>query len=220
MTFRVKKRGKTYRIEGRAGEVANARGPRGAGERERIRLSLGTANGDAAHMLHGRIERAIAEGPASGLWSNLRSVLPADTFARLAAIAGHVPESSVAASRWDDLLAKFKAWMSQRIALDKLRESTRERYLQTCSAFGDFLAERGVSDLAEIKRATIEDFKAWRLSRVLARKHSRGGRGVVLDVAILHRVFAYAMDCELVVKNPVRIGGTPGRPTGTRRAAI
>jgi integrase len=212
MTFRVKKRGRTYRLEGRAGEIVNVRGRRGAGERERIRLSLGTANGDAAHMLHGRIERAIAEGPASGLWSNLRTVLPAETFARLAAVAGHIPESSAGAPRctWDVLLAKFKGWMSQRIALDKLRESTRERYLQSCAAFGDFLAERGIADLAEVRRATIEDFKAWQVERIRARKHSRGGRGVVLDAAILHGVFRFAVDCELMAANPVRMEGRPG----------
>ena len=85
MTFRVKKRGKIFRLEGRAGK----RGRRGAGERDRIRLSLGTMNGDAAQLLHSRIERALAEGPTSGLWRELRTVLPADTFEKLAAIAGH-----------------------------------------------------------------------------------------------------------------------------------
>lgn len=212
MTFRIRKRGKTYRLEGRAGETSNARGQRGAGERERIRLSLGTMNGDAAQLLHSRIERALAHGPDSSLWSELRGVLPPDTFEKLAAISGHIPDQTAAASQhtWSDLLANFKGWMSQRVALDKLRESTRERYLQTCTSFGDFLGERGITGLGDIKRATVEDYKTWRLARVLAQKHSRGGRGVVLDVAILHRVFGYAIDCEMVVKNPVRLEGRPG----------
>ncbi|MGH9562457.1 MAG: tyrosine-type recombinase/integrase, partial [Terracidiphilus sp.] len=139
-------------------------------------------------------------------------MLPTDTFEKLAAIAGHLPDqaATVPQHTWPELLANFKSWMSQRVALDKLRDSTRERYLQTCTTFGDFLAERGVTDLAEIKRATVEDYKTWRLARVLAQKHSRGGRGVVLDVAILHRVFGYAIDCEMVVKNPVRLEGRPG----------
>jgi integrase len=211
MTFRVKKRGKTYRLEGRAGDIANVRGRRGSGERERIRLSLGTANGGAAQLLHGRVERAMAEGPGSALWRDLRTILPTDTFVKLAALAGHVPDEEPAPEcSWMDLVAKFKGWMSQRVALDKLRESTRERYLQTCTAFGDFLKESGVADLREIKRATIEDFKSWQLGRILAKKHSRGGGGVVLDVAILHRIFGYALDCELLVKNPVRLDGRPG----------
>jgi integrase len=61
-----------------------------------------------------------------------------------------------------------------------------------------------------VTRAAVEDFKAWRLARVLKKKHARGGRGVVLDVAILHRVFVYAIDCELVLKNPVRLEARPG----------
>jgi integrase len=42
------------------------------------------------------------------------------------------------------------------------------------------------------------------------KKFSRGGRGVVLDTAILHRVFGYAIECEIVAKNPVRLEGRPG----------
>jgi integrase len=212
MTFRVKKRGKIYRLEGRAGDVANLRAHRGAGERERVRLSLGTENGGAAQLLHGRVERAMAEGPSSATWRDLRTVLPTDTFAKLAQIAGYVPDQEmVPECTWTDIVAKFKSWMSRRVALDKLRESTRERHLQTCAAFGEFLRENGIADLDEIKRATIEDFKSWKLARILAKKHSRGGRGVVLDVAILHRIFAFAIDdCELVLKNPVRLDGRPG----------
>ena len=46
---------------------------------------------------------------------------------------------------------------------------------------------------------------------MLAKKFSRGGRGVLLDTAILHRVFAYAMaDCELIERNPVKLDGRPG----------
>lgn len=206
MTFRVKKRGKVWRLEGRTGDRVR----RGAGERERIRLSLGTANGDAAQLVLGRIERAMAEGPASLLWRDLRGTLPPETFAKLAEIAGFEPDQAPEIFTWSDLEAKFKTWMSHRVALDKLRDSTRERYLQSAAAFGAFLASNRISDLASINRPLIEDFKAWRLARVLERKYSRGGRGVVLDVAILHRIFSYAVECEMVAKNPVRLEGRPG----------
>src|SRR5437879_6363532 len=105
MTFCVRKRGKTYRLEGRAGQ----RSRRGTGERERFRLSLGTANGEAAQLRHGKIERALAEGPVSPLWGELRDVLPPDTFAKLAAIAGHNPARTAEAARitWQDLASKF-----------------------------------------------------------------------------------------------------------------
>lgn len=208
MTFRVKKRGKTFRLEGRAGERVHRR----EGERKRIRLSLGTKNGDAAQLLYGRIERALAEGPASLLWPELRGVLPADTFEKLAAIAGRDLEENRSAPNptWSDLDEKFTAWMSHRIALGKLRESTRDRYRQTGASFKEFLTSRGIVELTQITRAVVEDFKAWRLVRLLAKKHSRGGRGVVLDVAILHRIFGFAIECEIIEKNPVRLEGRPG----------
>jgi hypothetical protein len=125
MTFRVKKRGDVWRLEGRAGQRAK----RGAGERDRIRLSLGTANSDAARLLHSRIERALAEGPESSLWDELRGILPTEAFERLSAIVGHVPGARADEPKhsWQDLVSKFSAWMSHRVALDKLRESTRER---------------------------------------------------------------------------------------------
>jgi integrase len=208
MTFYVRKRGKTYRLEGRHGERLR----RGTGERERLRLALGTMNGEAAQKLHGRIERALADGPSSLLWPELRGVLPLETFNKLAAIAGYDGEKAQEAPRysWQDLESKITTWMTQRVALGKMRDSTKSRYAQTVASFREFLATQKISLLAEINRAVVEDFKAWRLKRVLEKKFSRGGRGVVLDAAILHRVFVFAIDCELVSRNPVRLEGRPG----------
>jgi integrase len=208
LTFYVKKRGKTYRLEGRHGERAR----RGTGERERLRLSLGTMNGNAAQVLHSNIERALAEGPDSLLWTKLRGLLPPETFQKLAAIAGHDPDKAAGLPQftWQDLQTKFTSWTAQRVALGKMRDSTRDRYLQTVAAFQKFVEARQIASLAEISRAVIEDFKAWRLKLVLEKKFSRGGRGVVLDAAILHRVFVFAMDCEMVTRNPVRLEGRPG----------
>lgn len=206
MTLRVKKRGATYRLEGRLGERAR----RGSGERDRIRLSLGTANGDAAQICLSKIERALAEGPTSLLWKELGSLLPPETFSKLAGIAGYQPMPEVPRHTWEDLAAKFKAYMVHRVALDKMRDSTRSRYEQACKAFGEFLKSRAMSCLDEITRPVIEDFKAWQLARAAKKKFSRGGRGVVLDTAILHRIFGYAVECELLDKNPVRLEGRPG----------
>jgi integrase/recombinase XerC/integrase/recombinase XerD len=72
------------------------------------------------------------------------------------------------------------------------------------------LKEAGVCELQAINRAFVERFKVWRLEQICAKKFSRGGRGLTLDVAILHRVFAYAIECEFVERNPVRLEGRPG----------
>jgi integrase len=206
MTLRAKKRGTTYRLEGRLGERAR----RGSGERDRIRLSLGTANGDAAQICLGKIERALAEGSASPIWKELGNLLPPETFGKLAAMAGYHLPAEAPRYTWQELASRFKAWMAQRVALDKLRDSTRSRYEQTCKAFGNFLKGRPTANLDEISRAVIEDFKAWQLACIAKKKFSRGGRSVILDTAILHRIFGYAVECEMIAKNPVRLDGRPG----------
>jgi integrase len=205
MTFRIKRRGGVYRLEGRHGDRAR----RGSGERDRLRLSLGTANSDAAQALLSRIERALSLGAASGEWRELHKLLPATTFQRLAATCGYREPAGREAS-WKSLTDKFSTWMTQRVGLGKLRESTRARYEQTIAAFELFLEERGICALTDISRSVVEDFKAWRLERVLKKKNARGGRGVVLDVAILHRAFGYALECELITRNPVKMEGRPG----------
>src|SRR5579872_4161712 len=121
MTFRIKKRGDSYRLEGRYG----SRAKRDAGERERLRLSLGTPNGDAAEKLLAKIERSLAAGPDSLLWDELYKVLPPETFTRLAAIVGHTPRQATAKYTWQDLVSKFDAWMSQQVLLGRMRDSTK-----------------------------------------------------------------------------------------------
>jgi integrase len=50
----------------------------------------------------------------------------------------------------------------------------------------------------------------WRVERIKKEKYARGATGLVLDAAILHRVFALAVESEMIVKNPVRMEGRPG----------
>ena len=64
--------------------------------------------------------------------------------------------------------------------------------------------------LRDISVPLVEEFKIWRIERIKKRKHSRGATGAVLDVAILHRIFALAVRRELIQKNPVQMEGRPG----------
>ena len=50
----------------------------------------------------------------------------------------------------------------------------------------------------------------WRLAKIQEKKFARGGRGLALDVAILHRAFAIGVECDLIEKNPVGFEGRPG----------
>ncbi len=181
-----------------------------------LRLPLGTSNRASASTTADHVERAMSEGQTSFRWPELKRTLPLRTFQLLARTVNYcepepVPEPlMVPIPTWNDLENAFSVKMQQRVMLGKLAESTRERYKQTMRVFKLFLGECGVSDLPLLNRPFIEKFKVWRLAKIQEKKFSRGGRGLALDVAILHRVFAVAVECELVVKNPVTFEGRPG----------
>src|SRR5204863_5141041 len=80
----------------------------------------------------------------------------------------------------------------------------------TIREFGEFLAAEKITLLQDISRPLVERFKVWRVERINKRKHSRGATCLVLDAAILHRVFSFAVENEMVLKNPVRMEGRPG----------
>jgi integrase len=175
------------------------------------RLPLGTGNKESAAQIANDIERALAQSERSELWPELKRMLPPRTFAALAAIVHYrEPEKAPSVPTWQDLEGAFSTKMHQSILLGKMAESTRERYNQAIRAFKGFLKETGVSELPAMNRPFIEKFKVWRLAKIQEKKFSRGGRGLSLDVAILHRAFAIAVECELIVKNPVGFEGRPG----------
>lgn len=173
----------------------------------RVRGSLGTRNQDAARRLAHRLETALSEGSGSALWHELSTLLPRTTFVRFADYAG-VKERQL--PTWSALRESFEAYMGQQIKIDKLRESTAERYKLTLREFESFLAEQKISLLQDINKPLVESFKVWRVERIKKRKYSRGATGLALDAAILHRVFAFALENEMVLKNPVRMEGRPG----------
>jgi integrase len=192
--LKIYKRGHAYHIDFRTGVI-------------RARCSLGTKNQDAACRLVHRLEIALSEGGDSLLWPELKKLLPHSTYVRLARLVGVKERQSLT---WSDLRAAFSAHMEQRINIGKFQTSTRERYQVTVQEFCKYLAERRITELKDITKPLIEAFKVWRIDRIRKQKNSRGATGLILDVAILHRVFAFALESEMVEKNPVRMEGRPG----------
>lgn len=195
----IRQRGKTYHVDMLGGSA-------------RLRGSLGTRNRDAANVLCRDLDVAITTGAHSNLWPKLKAVLPADTYQRFAALVGakeqHVPT-------WVELKDAFTVFMQQRIAIGKLSQSTADRYQHTIDEFDIFLSEQKVSQLPDISKAQVEKFKVWRTERINKRKFSRRATSLVLDAAIMHRVFSFAVENDMIVKNPVRMEGRPGEnPTG------
>ncbi len=191
----VRKRGKAFHADLLVGRVHVVRG------------SLGTRNQDAARRLVHKLETALAEGPRSIVWHELHALLPEETFDRFAAFVG-VKEQPL--PMWSDLRKLFSVFTGQRIKIGKLAESTVERYEHTFREFELFLTERRTSLLRDISLPLVEEFKVWRIERITKRKYSRGATGAVLDVAILHRIFAFGVKRELLQKNPIQLEGRPG----------
>src|SRR5260370_22307897 len=100
--------------------------------------------------------------------------------------------------------------MEQRRNIGKLQGSTEERYNVTVREFESFLIAQKITRLQDIAKPLVESFKVWRVERIKKKRYARGATGLVLDAAILHRVFAFAVESEMIVKNPVRMEGRPG----------
>jgi len=176
----------------------------------RMRLPLRTRSRENARNTIGEIERALAQGGSSVLWPKLRAVIPNKTFERLAATVGYVEQAPVPAASLSELLRLFEADCLRRITLGKLRASTFERYQFDLREFEEFARTHEVKLLSTIDRGFIEQYKVWRIERIRNRSKFAGAKSLVLSAAILHRFFAYAVENEMLVKNPVRLEGRPG----------
>jgi integrase/recombinase XerD len=197
----VTQRGKVWRIEGKANG-------------QYIRLSLSTRDERQAHNLRNKIHEAVLLGPECNHWPELKKLLPEKTFAFFAGVAGWQEKSEPLeppAPTWAELIRDFTARFRRQILQGERSEATWKRYELTFDVFEGFLTARGISRLEDITRRVTEEFKAWKLAKTLERKHSRNGAGLKLDIAILHGVFAFAIEMELLVRNPVKSEGTPGR---------
>jgi integrase/recombinase XerD len=185
------------------------------GGKRYVRLSLSTRDRDAARRCVNAVEDALIDGIESKRWVELRRVLPEKTFRFFAGIVGweDKPVPAELAATWDDLVREFSAQFQRKILQGDRSEATWRRYKLSCETFGEFLVERGISKLHNISRRVVEEFKAHRLEATLKRTQSRGGSGLHLDIAILHAIFAFAIDVELLVgkNNPVKFEKYPGK---------
>src|SRR6266478_6983274 len=184
----------------------------GALDGERIRLSLGTEEKNAAIRRVSKIEKACAEGPQSLLWPELEESLPPATFKLIASRIGYVGErKATGKSRWQDLCDVYEIEMQRKIDNKKrgasskegiMAESTRERYRTVIKHFTEFLGGGDVP-LEQITKATLEKYKAHGYKAITQLAQARGGSSIALDIAVLHGVFNFGLSQELLVKKPI-----------------
>jgi len=153
---------------------------------------------------------ALAAGNDSSLWQELKTSLPQRTYKSFPDHAGVKPRQL---PTWSDLKAGFcdvQGAECQAGQACTVNESTSDRYEVTIREFGEFLTAEKITLLQDINRSFVERFKVWRVERINKKKHSRGATGLALDAAILHRMFSFAVENEMELKNPVRMEGRPG----------
>ena len=195
--LRERKIGGWFQVEGRI-----------AGQR--VRLALRTQSRENARSTVGEVERALAGGANSELWPKLRAVLPEKSFEFLAAIVGYRERPQTAAPSWQVLAGLFEADALRRIAIGKFRASTWERYQVELREFGKFVTANGILALAQIDRSFAERYKVWRAEGIRSRSKLGGAKSLALCAAILHRVFSFGVENDMLLKNPVRLEGRPG----------
>jgi hypothetical protein len=172
--------------------------------RERVRGSLGTRNEGAAKKLIFRLEAALSAGLDSPLWADLKIILPAETYERF---AGFVGVKEKIKPTWEQMQSAFDLFLEQQVAFGKLSISTVQRYRHVVKELNEFLTTQNVKLVEDITAPVIEAFKVWRLDRIRKKKFSRGTTGLVLDVAITHRLFSFAVKRKLASENPVCMEG-------------
>ena len=197
---------------------------------ERVRFSLGTTEKNVAIRRITKIEKAVGEGPASGLWDELVEALPARTFQFFASRIGYVAHQEsikVSAPTWQDLVDAYEIEMQRKVDNEErgasrkegtLATSSRDRYRVVIRDFTNFIGKD--MPLAEITPAHITRYKSVRHRAIVSKKQSRGGNGVRLDIAFLHAMFKFAVARKMMAEQPIDLSkeSRPGEnPTNGAR---
>jgi integrase len=186
----------------------------GSVEGKPFRLSLG-ADADeeiTAKRRIVKIEHALIEGATSSYWAELAASLPPATFGFFANFVGYnAPSRKLTAKlTWQDLCEAYELDMQRKVdnkargATRKegvMATSTRDRYRVAIRDFTDFVDKD--TPLVEITPAHITKYKVVRHKAIVAKKQSRGGAGVALDIAVLHGMFAFAVAHKMLFEKPI-----------------
>ena len=194
----IRQRGKFYHLDGQS---------------HALRGTLRTNSRQRALYLSHRIETALALGPDSDIWAELRPALPAETFARISKYAGVQPK---VAATWKELRDLFVSDQKKRLRMGEISQQTIDNYEKTLNIVEAFLVERRTTMVKDIDRAIVDDFYTWRLDHVKSRQRLSGRPSLYFDLSHLHRVLTFACQRGLLETNPL---APPKRPRLERHNA-
>jgi integrase len=189
-------------------------------DRAEVRHSLGTDEKGVAIRRVSKLERALAEGPDSLLWSELADSLPPRTYSFFAGKAGLGTRNPTLRATLQDLTNAYDIEMQRKVD-NKLRgvsaeegtlsESSRTRYRQSINHFVEFVGKE--TPLVSLDNSTITKFKLARYKAITQLKQARGGSSVALDIAILHGMFRFGISQGVLKKNLIDLSkeSKPGK---------
>jgi len=179
----VTKRGSTYHFDSVIAGV-------------RHRCSLGTSDAKAAARLANRVEFALADGPRSATWTELKAALPVSSFKRLT--EGVLPNEPL---KLTELEQKFYEFIDRRRKLVQISSSTRKNYDRNTKTFFDWTIRVGFKTIADLTPGTVENYLLWRRETISDKGGS--GRGIATDIVVLSALFNFAIEEGWITKSPL-----------------
>jgi integrase len=103
------------------------------------------------------------------------------------------------------LREKFEEDLQKRLAIHHVAPSSAVNFRRVIRDFDLFLStrEEPISMLRDIDPSMVREFRYWRVENIQKKKGPDGGGGVYTELGHLHRVFAFAMEEQMIAKNPV-----------------
>lgn len=166
----------------------------------RLRCSLGVSDSAAAKRLANRVEFALADGPRSGVWDELRPALPSASFTTLTGGMG-LPKGSPTIK---EFARQFVTDLSRRNQLRQLSDSTVERYEQVGELFFRWLESEGIGKMDEIFEQDVSDYLIHRRAQILKRNPEGGARGLETESKILRALFTFAKKTGALSVSPLK----------------
>lgn len=165
---------------------------------ERIRCSLGVSDTAAAKRLANRVEFALADGPKSPVWGELRPALPAasyETLTRGLKVAGKSPSLK-------DFERGFGYDLIKRTQLGQIAASTAKLYSKVADSFLSWAAVQGAAKMDEIFPEDVGGYLLQRKREILARNPKNSARSLETESRILQAIFEFAVKSKAIAESP------------------
>jgi len=163
----------------------------------RHRCSLGTHDAKAAIRLANRVSFALADGPKSATWDELKTALPASSFKRLT--QGILPNDPLKLAALEQ---KFYEHIDRRRKLEQIGASAQKNYYRTTRQFFNRTIEAGLTKVEDLTSEFVETYLLWRKEAITSKGGS--GRGIATDVIVLSALFDFAVEGGWLEKSPLK----------------